>query len=278
VAKGKYRVSELIYDDDLKLPYTSGAPYDLGDLDDVTITGVADNELLAYDSGSSKWINQTAAEAGISSSEITWETTTLVDEFIFGADEVGELGELGWYYSGDGTATMLSGVSDHPGIVRLTTGATAANAMTLSPSDSSTYNQIDWGDIDKVAFIVRVPTVTTVVVAVGFETAANGYAAIMLNSAAAADWYAYSDDGGTTESTDTDVTATAGNWFLLEIENATSSVKFYINNTLEATHSTRLPSGAGFITINVTTLDNVARTFDIDWFRLVTADMGNRWT
>ena len=32
---------------------------------DVTVTSVADNEVLAYDSTSSKWINQTAAEAGL---------------------------------------------------------------------------------------------------------------------------------------------------------------------------------------------------------------------
>lgn len=39
---------------------------DLNDLTDTTITGTpADNELLAYDSGTSQWINQTADEAGI---------------------------------------------------------------------------------------------------------------------------------------------------------------------------------------------------------------------
>lgn len=37
----------------------------LGDLTDVTITSPADNELLAYDPGSGKWINQTPSEAGI---------------------------------------------------------------------------------------------------------------------------------------------------------------------------------------------------------------------
>ena len=37
----------------------------LDDLTDVIITAVADNEVLAYDSTSSKWINQTAAEAGL---------------------------------------------------------------------------------------------------------------------------------------------------------------------------------------------------------------------
>jgi len=37
----------------------------LGDLNDVTITDVGDNDLLAYDSGTPGWINQTAAEAGL---------------------------------------------------------------------------------------------------------------------------------------------------------------------------------------------------------------------
>ena len=37
----------------------------LAELNDVTITSVADNEVIAYDSSSSKYINQTAAEAGL---------------------------------------------------------------------------------------------------------------------------------------------------------------------------------------------------------------------
>lgn len=37
----------------------------LNGISDVTITSVADNEVLAYDNGTSEWINQTAAEAGL---------------------------------------------------------------------------------------------------------------------------------------------------------------------------------------------------------------------
>ena len=40
----------------------------LGELSNVTITSVADNEVLAYDSTSSEWINQTASEAGLATS------------------------------------------------------------------------------------------------------------------------------------------------------------------------------------------------------------------
>ena len=38
----------------------------IAELNDTTITGTpADNEVLAYDSSSSKWINQTPAEASL---------------------------------------------------------------------------------------------------------------------------------------------------------------------------------------------------------------------
>jgi hypothetical protein len=41
----------------------TGLITELDDVPDVTITSVADNELLAYDSGSGDWINQTPTEA-----------------------------------------------------------------------------------------------------------------------------------------------------------------------------------------------------------------------
>ena len=40
----------------------------IGELTNVTITSVADNEVLAYDNASSQWINQTATEAGLATS------------------------------------------------------------------------------------------------------------------------------------------------------------------------------------------------------------------
>jgi len=48
----------------------------IAELNDTTITGTpADNEVLAYDSGTSMWINQTAAEAGVAiASDLTSHT------------------------------------------------------------------------------------------------------------------------------------------------------------------------------------------------------------
>jgi hypothetical protein len=67
----------------------------LSELNDTTISSVGDNELLQYDSSSSKWINQTLAEAGISpvagSSSIvttgtigtgTWQGTAIASTYI----------------------------------------------------------------------------------------------------------------------------------------------------------------------------------------------------
>lgn len=55
-------------DGSLRVTAVGGASgLDLDDIGDVVITGpIADNEVLAYDTGTSKFINQTAAEAGIS--------------------------------------------------------------------------------------------------------------------------------------------------------------------------------------------------------------------
>jgi len=51
----------------------------LGGISDVTISGVTDNEILAYDNGTSEWINQTAAEAGLASSTHTHAMSDLSD-------------------------------------------------------------------------------------------------------------------------------------------------------------------------------------------------------
>lgn len=55
---------------------TSIAGEDLQDLGDVVINGPADNEVLAFNNGTSMWINQTAAEAGLGSASDVADNTT----------------------------------------------------------------------------------------------------------------------------------------------------------------------------------------------------------
>ena len=55
----------------------AGGSSDLPGLSDVTISGViADNEVLAYDTTSSQWINQTTVEAGLIDTSATEQTKT----------------------------------------------------------------------------------------------------------------------------------------------------------------------------------------------------------
>lgn len=71
----------------------------LGELTDVTISSVADNEVLAYDSSSGNWINQTASEAGLATSgNLTSHTsstsnphTVTVDQAFSGGLPTGDL-------------------------------------------------------------------------------------------------------------------------------------------------------------------------------------------
>ena len=71
----------------------------LGELTNVTITSVADNEVLAYDSSSGLWINQTASEAGLATSgNLTTHTsatsnphTVTVDQAFSGGVPTGDL-------------------------------------------------------------------------------------------------------------------------------------------------------------------------------------------
>lgn len=57
----------------------AGASPNVNDLGDVTITAVADNEVLAFDTATSEWINQTAAEAGLATAAHTHAIDDLSD-------------------------------------------------------------------------------------------------------------------------------------------------------------------------------------------------------
>jgi len=53
--------------------------FSLEDLDDVVITAVTEDEVLAYDDGTSMWINQTAAEAGLAAAAHTHVEANITD-------------------------------------------------------------------------------------------------------------------------------------------------------------------------------------------------------
>lgn len=53
--------------------------YDIGELGDVVITSVGDDDVIAYDNGTSKFINQTASEAGLAAASHTHTLANVTD-------------------------------------------------------------------------------------------------------------------------------------------------------------------------------------------------------
>lgn len=85
-------------------------------------------------------------------------------------------------------------------------------------------------------------------------------------SASDTNWQCISNDGVTGSTiTDSGVAASAA-WVTLAVETSASNVKFYINGTLVATHTTNLPATAvvGLThSVRVRTLENVAKNIDV---------------
>ena len=87
-----------------------GGASNLGELGDVEIDGTpADHELLAWDDGSSKWINMTAAEAGLESHTEDHDNTHHTTNYHTEAD-------------GTGVVTVHSGITDAGSGIIISTG------------------------------------------------------------------------------------------------------------------------------------------------------------
>lgn len=132
----------------------------LDELTDVTIASVTDNEVLAYNSGTSTWINQTAAEAGLAVSShnhdatyvnVTGDTMTgnliitgTASDHLFSARQTGDTTDR-TYIAGDGTIYLGgSGTADPISyIVGWNDGGTRTitlSSQALSVGGSATFN------------------------------------------------------------------------------------------------------------------------------------------
>ena len=140
---------------------------DLQDLSNVTITSVADNELLQYDSASSKWINQTYTEAGFATVSTTGSYNDLSNRpnITFTGDATGSTGgALG------GGASNIELTLDTSGVV-----AGTYNGFTIDAKGRITQVNTSEFETDTLDTVTNRGTSTTNAITVGGLSIGSAY-------------------------------------------------------------------------------------------------------
>lgn len=239
----------------------------------------ADEECFTYESTTGDFEWQTCGGSGAVD---LLAVSDYIDDFRGGSTEAGEVGDNGWIATG--TVAYIAGEANHPGIIRMTTAATNGTAQYLHPA---TVTTIPWlvTDISEARVVFRIGAVTAVSFSCGFmtdhsNTGSGGGESIRLNfdSSASANFRTITKNSGGTTTTGTSTAAAANTWYLARyVRNGSGNWEFYLNGTLLNTHTTNLATGAVGFSCNSTPLENVAKTWDIDYIQVTTKTLGNRY-
>lgn len=264
---------------------TAQTTYTTGD----TLYASASNTLSKLAIGSPGQILKTS-----NSSIPTWEDRNsptneynLYDDFMGGTTTVP--GDPWQTWSG-GSGALVTSVStnitsNHPGILRGTTGTTATGrcGFGLAPSATTVTNGIVIGtNTYTEEWLINLQQLSTVaeefVLSLGLkrnataDTQANGVLFKYDRATYGTNWQCETVSASTTTRTDSAVAVVdSSTWMKLRIEANTTNCKFYIDGVLVATHTTNIP------TTNVCsgwkinkTVGNTPVTGEVDYFRAYT--------
>jgi hypothetical protein len=214
----------------------------------------------------------------------------LQDEFMGVNTEDGEIGEIGWRIvnSAQGTVSYDPGVTDHMGLINCSATATIGNLTGIATTSSPAGNGfILPAQVDRIIWIVKTVQATSVNYRCGLcqdpTVTAGGTDGAWFDFTAASNTHWRTVTRGTSSNTtnNTTTTVTAGNWYLLDVRrNGSGNWDFYLNTTLQFTHTTNLPAAAvpliPFAVVEATTA--TSRQISIDWFGFMSVALGGRFT
>lgn len=201
----------------------------------------------------------------------------IVDEFLMGSLETGEIGALGWSFL-NGSAAGVN-AAGRPGIVRRTSGATASQVASFFAGNAGNQGILRFGDVDEMTWIVSPTTAgADFTIRVGFfedmTVGGNPLGAHFERLSTDTNWFAKTVIGGPTATrTDTTVALTAGGWFKLKVRRITdTNYGFTINGGTEIsiTTNTPPPGSATNFGVQIIPTTTTARVADIDFMSLKT--------
>ena len=240
--------------------------YELAEIHDVSITSVTNNQLLAYTSATDLWENKSINDIIVDSNRT--RGIAFFDDFLGTNDNAGIATSTGVTMSavGTGSAARITGTypnrTNQQGVIQLATGTTASGGASFRLGSVNTPTFFVGSGAISHEVLINIETLSTLanrfVNVFGFHTGSSITTSNNLISfiydeggvfasgglGASPNWKCVTGNGGTRTSTDSTIAVTASAWTKLRIEinaNATS-VGFYINDTLVATHTTNIPA------------------------------------
>lgn len=184
----------------------------------------------------------------------------------------------GWYFGpesgGTATCSAVADTAGHNGIVQLSSGTASGNDVTLFNGQQIRFDRTSFAD-----FWVKLSATTTETFRVGLmqqDTATSGgtdSAMFQFDPAVNANYQCITRSASGTATTTTTGSAGSTLWKKFTIwRESSTSVRFFINNTAAATHTTAIPSILLSIGCYLKTNTAAARTMQVDRIRVYADD------
>ena len=206
-----------------------------------------------------------------SSSKINTELGTKADVFdeelhsAFFDDFMGDGVSTHWTTSWSSATSSVSHVDGVGGLIRLASGGATNDYAELQ----MVRTQVAVVPDSRLKFRVRANHGSGTRIELGARVDANQSMRWLFDSDVSSNWHCENTMSGTSTSTDSTV-ASDTSWHVLEINTSSGQIKFVLDGTVRATHTTNLPTAAMHVYARQTSLSNSARNSDIDFVKLLT--------
>ena len=231
-----------------------------------------------------------SSDAALPSRRFSWN----VDEFelidtagAFGTTNLPvNTGQGTWYVrmsGGSAAATAVNsvdGTTDHPGIIAITTNTTDDQGVYMHKGPTDTNSFLTGDTFAGFTWIQKLTTATSVLFRTGLGSDVIGltgsYILFVFDTDSDTTIHVLNTSGGSITDTDTGV-APGTAWHVYECLHVGSTLEFYIDDVLEATHSTNIPAGAMNFGTFVANRAASTRILQVDYAAWWTEIMGVRF-